>query len=283
MYTVTIDWLSFTLHPKKDEEFHVLQLLSPDGVGVPEHPKFGYDRCWRTEKGALILSSASNRDMGIHCIISGSALVSYQSDGPSPIELVVEAVRIGAKITRLDLAKDATNATFGLPDFERGVSDGRFEGTSHKAASVKSSDGGMTVYVGSRQSEQFLRVYDKGIESKQGGDWVRAEIELKGDRANLVGKLIAGGEDLNNLFCSMARRMCRMEHKGWNELLEASALVGLPKIEKQSDRERWIAAQVTPAVSEYASEHPESAALRRLYEVLKQVMDDQGRAATGEE
>lgn|SRR6266571_1426776 len=47
------------------------------------------------------------------------------------------------------------------------------------------SDGGQTVYIGSRSSENFGRVYDKGREqdTRESGEWWRWETELKGDRA----------------------------------------------------------------------------------------------------
>lgn len=51
---------------------------------------------------------------------------------------------------------------------------------------VQNTMGGTTLYVGSRQSYEFGRVYDKGIESKtidqQGKLW-RYEVELKQDKA----------------------------------------------------------------------------------------------------
>lgn len=53
-------------------------------------------------------------------------------------------------------------------------------------AIIKSTLGGTTLYVGSRASEEFGRVYDKGVEEKasyQAGHKWRYEIELKGDKA----------------------------------------------------------------------------------------------------
>lgn len=55
-----------------------------------------------------------------------------------------------------------------------------------------SSDGGSTLYIGARQSEQFGRLYDKGIEqgTHEPGHWWRWEVELKGSAAwNAAGAL----------------------------------------------------------------------------------------------
>jgi DNA relaxase NicK len=45
------------------------------------------------------------------------------------------------------------------------------------------SDGGSTLYLGSRMSDRFARLYDKGIEQQthKAGKWWRFELELKGE------------------------------------------------------------------------------------------------------
>lgn len=59
------------------------------------------------------------------------------------------------------------------------------------------SDGGQTVYIGARVSENFGRVYDKGIESETApaGEWWRWEVEAKGDTALSAGKALLLAED----------------------------------------------------------------------------------------
>jgi hypothetical protein len=53
---------------------------------------------------------------------------------------------------------------------------------------IMGSDGGSTVYIGSRQSEFFGRVYDKGIEQQthRRGEWWRWELEVKGSSAKVL-------------------------------------------------------------------------------------------------
>ena len=50
---------------------------------------------------------------------------------------------------------------------------------------IMGSDGGSTVYIGSRASERFGRLYDKGVEQQTNppGHWWRWELELKGKAA----------------------------------------------------------------------------------------------------
>lgn len=269
MYTTTIDWLSFTLHPDKESTPHVLQTIAGSGIMEPDKVRFGYERAARTEEGCIVLTAPSRPSMGVHVIVSGSALLRLRERGVDGLHLIREVLHDEGKVSRLDLAKDAKDETFGIMHFEKLAAEGQFEGTAHKAASVRSSDGGCTVYIGSRQSERFLRVYDKGIESKQGGDWIRAELELKGDTAHLVAQALldqTGG--VNDVFCAMARRMCDMQYEGWQDLLNAEGEFTTPKIEKQADREAWIEKQVADAVLKHFDEHPDSKAVARLFKLL---------------
>lgn len=51
---------------------------------------------------------------------------------------------------------------------------------------ILNSNGGSTLYIGSRTSDRFARLYDKGIEQKasSAGRWYRLELEVKGNSAH---------------------------------------------------------------------------------------------------
>jgi len=60
---------------------------------------------------------------------------------------------------------------------------------------------GWTLYYGSRKSEGLVRIYDKaaerGGEARNGGHWVRVELEAKGDYADsLAGAVLEGGGEV---------------------------------------------------------------------------------------
>lgn len=270
MYTLTIDWLSFTLKQDTKEARNVLQMLNRSGIMEPVPAHFGYDRAAKTEHGAVIYSSESNSRMGVHVVISGSSITQYSECGTGIREILHAAIIAQAKITRLDMAKDAQDERFQWIAIEEAATGGNYRGTAQKIASIRSSDGGSTLYIGSRQSEKFVRVYNKGIESGQGGDWWRLEMETKGEVANAVARVIdAGTTDFNSLLCSQVKRMCDMENESWKNLLTADASFSLPKIEKQTDREKWINEQVAQAVLSHLEQNPQSDAVRRLFEMLE--------------
>ncbi|MGF6147240.1 Replication initiation factor [Kingella potus] len=94
----------------------------------------------------------------------------------------------GARITRIDLAKDFFNGEYSPEQAKQDRLDGLF--TRHRARmpageSVgtdweSDTQKGKTYYVGSRESSRYVRVYEKG---KQLGDvssnWTRFEVEMK--------------------------------------------------------------------------------------------------------
>lgn len=97
-----------------------------------------------------------------------------------------EAVTASDNTSRIDLAVD-TEFQPPKPVLARDVyvKMGRHQsptGRKVRGTIWASSDGGQTLYVGARASENFGRLYDKGIEQQTGqrGFWWRWEAELKG-------------------------------------------------------------------------------------------------------
>lgn len=65
-------------------------------------------------------------------------------------------------------------------------------GTNIKSSRIVSSDGGETLYIGSRNSEQFGRLYDKGKHTGKAdkGLWYRYEVEYKRSMAKAAARMI---------------------------------------------------------------------------------------------
>lgn len=270
-YTTTIDWISFTIKNNDEGVSNVLSYLNPSGIMEPTKPKFGYARSARGEAGFEFLSSNPGGIMGSHFIISGSALVNLGNSGKRGIEILELALQQSAKITRIDLAKDAREQSFGFIHLAEAAQTGNFTGTAQKASVVRSSDGGTTVYIGSRSSERFVRVYDKGVESGEGGNWARLEMETKGETAHMVAMALAtGGANISNVLCSAVGKMFQIDLPDWKDLLNSDAEYDLPKIEKRSDTEKWIETQVATAVLSHLDKNPDSEAVKRLYAMLRE-------------
>lgn len=273
-FTVTIDWLGFTIKGNPNNVNSMLAFVAPDGIMEPIKPRFGFTRASRLQNGIDVLSSGSGDSVVAHFVVSGSALQACDKAGIRPIEILRYAILLGAKTTRIDLAKDAKDEQVELVELASLASTGDFTGTAQKSSVVQSSDGGTTVYVGSRQSERFVRIYDKGIESGEGGDWVRLEMETKGETAHMVAMALAtDSATINDTLCGAVRKMCAFNVPGWARLLNSDAEWSLPKIEKRSDTALWIQNQVTPAIVNYIEKEGRTDAIEHLLKHLKEALE----------
>lgn len=167
-------------------------------------------------------------------------------------------------VSRLDLAVTCQFATpnpsLGREAYEQARA-WRQEHT-HAAAPwfVGGDDGGWTTYLGKRASDTFMRLYDKGAESRAQGDdgearqyadsW-RYELELKGEYAErTAAQLFRSGDE--PAFTKMHLWRYLTDH-GITPPFDVDApTVKLAQLRRRSDRERkldWLARQVRPTVA----------------------------------
>jgi hypothetical protein len=187
--TLSIDWLAYTIKgaaflPLANTEELIAALpdfLKSDEI-VLEKGMFGYAAAARGSSGARALFGNDSR-MGLHVIWSGSALV-----GQDACVLIKEARLRGAHFTRVDVAFDMREGC--VADFVHAYKQGRFTGRRRDYSEIKSSGDGHTFYVGSRSSDQMMRIYNKAAQMEVSGIWIRAELETKGDLADGVCRFI---------------------------------------------------------------------------------------------
>lgn len=97
-----------------------------------------------------------------------------------------QALSAAEHCSRLDLAVDVHLDT-EVPSLPRDCYESLFHkppgnGRPSQRTLILNSNGGSTLYIGSRTSDRFARLYDKGIEQQQcaAGKWYRFELEVKG-------------------------------------------------------------------------------------------------------
>jgi hypothetical protein len=86
------------------------------------------------------------------------------------------------RLTRLDLCVSVGREI----DLGHWYARQRAEGEKIKAANINDE----TLYIGSRKSDRFWRVYNKALEQDIPGPLYRIELELKGDRARQAKRLL---------------------------------------------------------------------------------------------
>lgn len=126
-------------------------------------------------------------------------------------------VLMGARGTRVDVAFDQFNSDETVEDLieEYAAHHGH---KKNQAWSHIHSKRGSTLYIGSRQSEQFVRIYDKGRQMGLDVPWKRAEIEFKGEFARtrwldiLENPLLAARNILEKMALPSSRLAAGLDH-----------------------------------------------------------------------
>ena len=145
------------------------------------------------EKGA---KGRTTRASGYHTTVAGPVALGRRADGcilrisgATAHEHWNQIVDFGGNITRFDVqvtvssSVSASDRMLRVWNQNRGWTSG--EGRRSKVKKIVGPTGIESMYVGNRQSERFLRIYDKWLES---GDahyerCLRWELELKGELA----------------------------------------------------------------------------------------------------
>jgi phage replication initiation protein len=186
--TAHIDWLGLTLPIPDDVEnvpsWAVVQLARFGFSSVEDKRKgwFGYKHQHTIDEDCGLIAfggDAQKNTLHIELTGKGCTVISNWT------ELRAWCRKVGAKITRIDLAHDDhTGMTANIETCRRWLRDGLFSMGKRppKARLVDDlgSGDGCTLYVGSRAGGKLLRGYEKG---KQLGDrqspWFRLEVELR--------------------------------------------------------------------------------------------------------
>lgn len=200
-----IDWLRFSLPASQLDT--VVDLLT-DVIGQSPERKGGlffhvhrYD--WSNVVRVCFTESADS------CIVdvSGSGLALIEQ-GMSAEDFARWCMSLGGRATRLDLAVDfkgGEEPRWLIDRLYRSCSSGELVGARRyhldRRESVTDGVVGDCVCIGTRGSDgsgRYVRVYDKGLETKSSdrGTWVRFEAEYSGDVAAQTAIEVFGPDDL---------------------------------------------------------------------------------------
>jgi len=272
LLTITIDWLAVNFKRWNDETEHFIRTYASADPVSATSARFGYSIATVDNNGVVSQWNPDRAEMGYHVIFAGSALRNiFSRTSVQPQELLRASLDAGGAVSRLDLAKDCTGEEINLSAIYQSLEQGLNIGMSRKFAHIESDNKGETIYVGSRQSERFIRIYNKAAESNLPGElWYRFELETKGMVSRALAERLVSGIDWSSQFDGLAKQMVNFRSPGdfAKFFTMGSVPIGLPKIERQSDREAWIASQIIPAVAKHYIENPNSEAVSRLIATL---------------
>lgn len=224
--------------------------------GVAHH---GYRQAVAYGCGLTIMYDGATPTMGAHYIYSGQALNALRENGITTAEILEWHSWQGHKCTRIDLAVDVKGEhNFGFEFVMCGGMEKR-HGTAKNVTVTRSlTDRGLTCYVGSRSSEIFCRIYDKGAEQKTFENWWRCEVEVKGKTAQLMADRVwAEGEaSLKAITCAELERRAGFEFDEWTSMLSGLSQPLVISEVKTKQTRKWLLSTCVKALVRYEMENP---------------------------
>lgn len=247
-----IDWFCFS-----DPGFAPFSDILPEPwaevTGEAIRPKAGYNRALALNVGRVDWHSEKTSQRRLWTFTGADCDKLDQLDfGQQELISAVCKVKF-AHVARLDFAADIKNAGADPADVERAWMEGRVETQARKMTPIEARDKkgngqGKTVNIGSRTSEAFLRVYDKGKEQGHDVDWTRVELETKGRLADLA-CLRMGQKGIRRAGCALIRKFVSIPSLEWyTDLLSGSGEMDTTLGRKDSDWEMWVKAVALPNV-----------------------------------
>lgn len=201
-FTLTIDWLSFTLPSGTVKE--TIEIL--EGEWIKSQAGFrGYPVSWMTvgaDRGVgKVGTGAPRAPLEIHVDLSAGIVSAWPAD---KVRSVLQWVRNhDGHLTRLDCALDDRTMTVPLSTVKEAIQAGQCVTRADRMQTIASSSihtgspSGETLYLGSPRSQTLLRIYDKRAELKAKGhtEWdsygIRWELQLKQERAQVCGLVLS--------------------------------------------------------------------------------------------
>lgn len=194
--TVTLDWVSATF-PYSDAIWG--RLVGTFGnVSRRQSGALGYPNALTVLGSGLLLWNDQRPEMGLHLILPAQALALWQF---APVWLLEIIINNDGKFTRIDLALDDEEKQLSLETIVEKLENGEVQTRFHgfkvhlPETAIGEKIGQISgISIGSRQSQSFIRIYDKRQERAKKGitdlpdHWIRIELETKGDRADALGK-----------------------------------------------------------------------------------------------
>lgn len=323
----SVDWIEFTVDSMEHPGEVIRALgLNPVSFVDQERGGLGYKSLYRHHTQHINVYFDGNANMGIHVRVSGSSvefflrqyLETLASETPfgkaygmdfkySPenvLPLFCKWVLEHGHFTRLDFAIDDIGCRFFTLEELRGYLDkqqvvSKFRKWREIVESTFTNVSvGHSLYMGSRQSDVMLRVYDKQLEQEADNPWIRWELEIKHDKADAAAKLLVDKVHASEIAIGVLSDYVRIVERDDTNVSRCSVIekwqlfvdavercsLKLEKVVKSIDKKlAWLEHQVKPTLAGLYAYYEEDAGflLNNLHEHFARLSDMEKRFYTG--
>lgn len=263
---VRIDWIAATF-PAGTNQFDAYPSEIYSAEWIECVPARGYTSARQFVPYGVTESINPDRpEMGIHVVYSGAALTRLAEKGVSPLTILTHIANAGGRCTRLDVALDVRDSGLNLAYMQNEFEAGNVRSNARKITPVGRIIGSQgTLYIGSRTSEAFMRVYDKAHEQGRGDeDWLRIELELKGSKARKAHNALLS-ESWIDYIPAIIRGFCDWpEYSRWSDIFDIEPEIMTTDKRHGSDTRTWVLEQVAPAIAKMQIVHGDEQLLSEL-------------------
>lgn len=247
-----IDWLTFT-DPALLPMSHILDYdwTSPSDKAIM--PLRGYNTALDMRIGRVDWYAGRPEQRRLWTF-SGGDMTSLENIGFQQAALVAAVCDVhDMHASRLDFAVDVREGQADPTHIEAAWHAGKLDTHARKMTVIQATRRGQgttgkTVYIGSRQSQAFLRVYDKGAEQGTTEDWTRIELEMKHPLSTKVLKTM-NQKGIMPIGTAAIRRFVDAPTVPWySDALAGAGEADLRVGRKQTDWEKWVIDVALPNV-----------------------------------
>jgi len=276
----TTDWLNFTITEMNNRVSTDCPYPNENTWEVGKSGR-GYDTTLTNDMGVRLSWHSERKDMGVHVQYSGGCLNRWRELTITPRLIAEYHHKRHDRCSRIDLAIDAKNEGLSILKLSVLVRKGKALTRTDKFSHIKSQDGGETLYLGSRTSEMFMRIYNKfaeqGSKPEHPVDWIRIELECKGERAKQIGVVLANRTDLDMaLFArGLIKDFVDFPYLTWQRIVGDTPIHIGKSQEKSGKTREWLLETVAPAMARYVSETGDRAIIADFEAYLKVALGEQ--------
>lgn len=278
--------LAAALPPSLSQPTHATNGVTISSRDYGKHHMKNYDNVYPLttidgETVGVIGWHRTNVKMGIHVDMSGSHLETLREMGFDTQELIKQIIFMqNAKITRIDFAIDIE--TLETPknlykQVEKHKIRSEYKGLhgsilERKTNYIENDMGkeGSGIYFGSKSSDRFCRIYDKGKQRLLGEDLLRIEFVARNEQSQEWARF-AALHDIPTAATSFYRSFLSgwSAADRWLSKFPGSLTSSIPRVDRPGS-DRWLRTVATPAVVKALSQKTKYAAELRahLCEVL---------------
>lgn len=272
----TIDWLHIN-EPFKPYSLlgsHIYQHPTKNG-NTPHAARYGYTEGVANKAGAHAMRNINRSDMGVLIAYSGSTLNDYRDAGVNVLDILRWHISRGGSASRIDLAFDVREANLSPGYLYDMLVEGKATTTAKAFNLITGNDGGSTVYVGSRTSEAFLRIYDKAAQMQVGGQWTRIELELKSSKARFAAYTMANEPDSKAYQWAQGwlQGYVSFPHPVWREVMTMTSIPLVRANKPETDTRKWLIETCAPAMAKYIQRTDDYAVIIAFMRVLGSGLD----------